>query len=419
MKIDSEHDWLIAEEELKKSVMGLAGMYDVLQEGRVGFSFRDKDIEISSELFENSEHELITDILKAFSMAEKSIRCDVSHEKKIMLHMAAFGGVYSNGQNSSNANPVFVAERIAAQQAIDEARLIADRQSVADKTNIFNASKWRAVQLVRVSNMLSDESEPTEALRTNKQSEQVHVRSIVHKGLEVGSIEYLDDGEQVTLIRSDVNQEHQNKGIGFSAYKALIAEKMREGKKVCSDAILYPQAIRIYEKLEKAGFGIKSNETRMMVGYRRTTLSREDISSQRNSFPTIYVQGAGITEPGYRLKGEPVFEVISCPSAFLKHKEYEIAEIDKHSGKEVVYRVSKDRIAREMKSSLNGFDSDAINLIKSKVDMAINSLISPENDALSKAISQKDICAWESEVVLKGELQIVLEKVNASEMTLK
>jgi predicted GNAT family acetyltransferase len=143
----------------------------------------------------------------------------------------------------------------------------------------------------------------------NKQGETVFHRAIEQHGIEIGAIDYIETADKVTILRTDVDTEFQNKGIGFNAYQRFIDEKLLMGKQVCSDSIISLQAQRIYEKLSIEGYIITKASVRMLSSGKITTISALEFSSQRRTIPIVYVDGAGVSEAGYRFFGSPVYTI--------------------------------------------------------------------------------------------------------------
>jgi hypothetical protein len=158
---------------------------------------------------------------------------------------------------------------------------------------------------------LAQETMPmnTDHSHVNKQGETVFHRAIEQNGIKIGAIDYIETADKVTILRSDVDTEFQNKGFGFNAYLRFIDEKLSMAKQVCSDSIVSLQAQRIYEKLSAAGYVITKSSVRMLSSGKITTINALDFSSQRGTIPTVYIDGAGVSEAGYRFYGSPVFTI--------------------------------------------------------------------------------------------------------------
>ncbi len=142
---------------------------------------------------------------------------------------------------------------------------------------------------------------------TNQYGDDVFNISITKEGKKAGDIQYMDDGKAITILRSDV--EDAGKGTGTAAYEQLIDRALSEGKTVKSDAIVSPSAAKVYEKLKAKGYKVEKAEGLSNVRAGETTVSRASRMAQRESAPTITVEGGVRTNAPFRVKGDPVYTI--------------------------------------------------------------------------------------------------------------
>jgi hypothetical protein len=153
----------------------------------------------------------------------------------------------------------------------------------------------------------------------NKWGEDVYTRDIKTSEGKVGGIDYIQEDGSITILRSDVDKEHQNKGIGLNAYKEFIDEQLAKGIEIKSDNNVSPQAQRLYEKLKNEGYEVVENEsTRLVYPGSKSTLSREESKKQYEARPLVNIDGVRTAESGWRLKGDPVYTIKPKGSAAKK-----------------------------------------------------------------------------------------------------
>ena len=83
------------------------------------------------------------------------------------------------------------------------------------------------------------------------------VSHIFHNGEKVGAIKHISKDNMVQIIRSDVEKEHQHKGIGTQAYHNFIKHHLKQGKAVGSDSTLTRNSANVWEKLKKMGHQVE------------------------------------------------------------------------------------------------------------------------------------------------------------------
>jgi len=149
-------------------------------------------------------------------------------------------------------------------------------------------------------------------------------------GKPVGEITYEESNNVIQIKRSDVSIA--GKGIGTNAYAQFIAQKINEGKVVTSDNIVSTPAQRVYEKLNELGFTLKKADDTRLLPNKITTLSREDLKSQRQSFGTVYDKESGVRSvaPGV-YDGPPVY-TIGLPERYSKSGNTIEAAINPETG---------------------------------------------------------------------------------------
>ena len=149
-------------------------------------------------------------------------------------------------------------------------------------------------------------------------------------GKNVGEIKYTESNGVVQIKRSDV--EIAGKGIGTNAYAQFISQKIDEGKIVTSDAIVSTPAQRVYEKLKDLGFTLKKADDTRLLPNKITTLSREDLKSQRQSFGTVYDKESGVRSVGAGVYDGPPVYTIGLPERYSKSGSTIEAAINPETG---------------------------------------------------------------------------------------
>lgn len=297
--------------KLKEMIGGLENIYS--HSNKDEFVFIDRTVEISSVHINKLNEVQIIGLLKSIALPQRDIKIKSIHEHNVSINIARFDvdEYYSptDIKELGDNNPI--AQKIKASEYLKKVVTIANKLNRKEESNTFTSSKWRNVHLKESIDILRVElvEENNDATYVNKQHETVYQREIFVEGKAIGAIEYLEDGNSVTILRSDVEEEHQGKGIGYNAYVKLIEDKIALGKTVGSDSILSAQAQSIYKRLGEAGYRMESQYTRLMTRGKITSLSTEDTSSQRRDFPTVNIDGVGVSATGYRFKGESVFKI--------------------------------------------------------------------------------------------------------------
>lgn len=110
---------------------------------------------------------------------------------------------------------------------------------------------------------------------------------VVKSGEDQGFIETKVKGGTVSIVHSELPKSLRGKGLGVSAYRYLIDEALNSGKKFVSDNSVSSDAIRIYESLEKRGYGVNKEELeriREPSGYAPTVQYGVKDSSSKPAF---------------------------------------------------------------------------------------------------------------------------------------
>ena len=92
------------------------------------------------------------------------------------------------------------------------------------------------------------------------------VSHIFHNGEKVGAIKHQDKDGMTQILRSDVEKEHQNKGIGTQAYHQFIEHHLKQGKSVGSDSTLTRHSSNVWEKLKEKGHKVERSPNAYGVG---------------------------------------------------------------------------------------------------------------------------------------------------------
>jgi hypothetical protein len=134
---------------------------------------------------------------------------------------------------------------------------------------------------------------------------------IIYDGNSAGAIEYVKDGDNIQIIRSDVSPT--GSGIGTEAYKQFIDSKHSDGLNVGSDAIVSDKAMGMYEKLGREGYNVTESPSSRGIYTQgsggKTSISRDEMKAQRNAAPTEYFDGAIQQAAGHRFTGNPVYSI--------------------------------------------------------------------------------------------------------------
>jgi len=232
------------ESELQSSSPDLISFYEEFQEGKVGFEFKDSHIEIDADFAENTDPDFLRLLLKTLRSNENNLSINAETHTKPILH------TWATGIEGSKLGNEIGAEQDKAQYLLDRVKMLLSQEKLNHAEGNTKTSQIKTQYLKAIMDSFNATKEfNTDKVEINKQGETVYVRDIMHDGEVAGSIKYLETDSEVTILRSDVIPSLQQKGLGTSAYKALIDEKIGQGKLVKSDNIVSKIAQRIYSQL--------------------------------------------------------------------------------------------------------------------------------------------------------------------------
>ena len=127
------------------------------------------------------------------------------------------------------------------------------------------------------------------------------IAHIFYNNKKVGQIEHQDKNNMIQILRSDVNKEHQKKGIGTKAYHQFIDHHLDKGKSVGSDSILTEAGQGVWENLKKKYDVKKADHVEMIYPGNLTTTTREWRSKNRPR--------TKIFDGNYASGHEPVYQI--------------------------------------------------------------------------------------------------------------
>ena len=145
--------------------------------------------------------------------------------------------------------------------------------------------------------------------KVNQYGDSVQLTEIQKDGENIGAIEYLEDKDSITILRSDVVDSEVKKGYGTEAYTQLINKALKEGKTVKSDATVSDSAQGVYSKLKSSGYDVQKNPIEYNTRSGITTTDRLERIKQRESAPSKRDAQGNITSAPYRVKGDPVYTI--------------------------------------------------------------------------------------------------------------
>jgi hypothetical protein len=379
----------------KDKVIGLKSTYVNNEDHKTMFEFNDKLIGISSSLTAILDESKIVNLLKTLTLPSNDYKVNSTHELSVTLNSPNFDvqEYYSPEKRKEMGDDHPIVEKLNAIDFVKSAAEILSKFNNKEASESFESAKWKNQELKKMMDSLRVnliEADPDKSF-INKQKETVFQREILLDGNNIGAIEYLEDNDSVTILRSDVEEEHQGKGIGFKAYSKLVDDKIALGKSIGSDSIVSLQAQAIYRKLQDAGHKTKSPFTRLMLRGKITSLFREDSIAQRKAFPSVIIDGVGVTDSGYRFKGPSIFK-ISPESSLNPPPVINIREENLLLGlctNTYVYPsyVQSERVSQ----SVSFFSTDVFNEIESLLNKARDVLIHPENSEIRDSLVMDNV----------------------------
>lgn len=395
-------------ENLKVQVTGLKSIHNDHQEGKIEFEFNDKRIEISSWYVSQTEQVQIASLLKALALPQRDLKLKSTNELRVCINIPKLDveKYYSPSDIKEMGDDNPIVQKLKAKEHLKNVMLIGSKLTTKkEESNTFTSSRWRnkylkeAIESLRVE--LAEENE--DVTYVNKQNETVYQRDILFEGKSIGAIEYLEDDSSVTILRSDVEDDYQGQGIGYQAYVKLIEDKIALGKSVGSDSILSAQAQSIYKRLGEAGYKMESVYTRLMTRGKITSLSIEDTSEQRNAFPTVHIDGVGVSDTGYRFKGQSIFTI--KPSISLNPSP--VINITEGS---ILSSAFSSFIQRDdIKDALNGLAEGDYDEIESLFLDARNILTHEDNKEIRDSLTMDNVSIHDIQIVSYDELSKSVE----------
>lgn len=396
---------------IKEKVNGLKSTYTRTQKGM--FEFNDKIIGISNNFLSQLGEAKTIDLLNTLSLPSNDYKVKSTHEVAVTFNAPNFQiqEYYSPEKRKEMGDDNPIVQKLKAIDYVRDASEIISKFNNKEVTDSFPSSKWRNQELQKIMDSLRIKVIPADQDKsyTNKQGETVYQREIHFEGKDIGAIEYLEDNNSVTILRSDVEVDHQGKGIGFSAYSKLIEDKVALGKSVGSDSILSPQAQRIYQKLQDAGYTTKSPFTRQMLRGKITSVFREDMIAQRKAFPSIVIDGVGVSDSGYRFKGPSIFKI--NPSLSLNPPPVvNITEENLVLGLCTDTFVYPSYVQSETVSQSRSFLSPGdFDQIQSLLEQARAILLHPENSEIRDSLIMENVVIKDIKAISYDELRKSIE----------
>tara|TARA_B100001245_G_scaffold236653_1_gene229249 strand:- start:9243 stop:10526 length:1284 start_codon:yes stop_codon:yes gene_type:complete len=399
-------------EELKDATPSFVEMYEDFQEGMVGFDFGKRTIEISSDFAENADPELLRLFLKTFAKpatpSDFSLPSKMSTQAMVHTHITGVDG-------SKSASHKVREEENKAQSMLNKLHMHLKETPIVEGEGKIPVNKLQALYLRAVMDELSkgfDNTNPVnnDPVEINKQGERVYSRKIEHEGKQVGFINYTESDSAVNILRSNVDGEMRNKGVGTKSYTDLIDEKIGQGKVINSDNIVSFQGRKLYKSLENKGYVIEENLTRKNHRDALTTLLPDNIREQQRSFPTVLSEGVRYTEPGYRLKGSPVFVIKESPNVEAKHKSATISLKDKDGGPEMTFKVEPNKISMSQRQDVS-LESVSPKLAK-QVENLLSSLemmlTHDESDIVRQRLYKEIAAVWDKHSIERSDLELAI-----------
>lgn len=223
--------------KLQEQIPDYKSIHEDFTRGRIGFLVGNKIIEMNHAFAESVDHEMLIDIVKAFSRSSASIRAkhDSVISVKINNQLPKISDPRHHFLPTDKGDDRFtkmLEERRIATSNIDKANDYLKEMTKKTEKKFLEISSWRAEVLLNVAKeyFATNDVENKDPFSINVQNETVYSRDILLGGQKIGQIEYLEDSKKVTILRSDIEKEYQNQGLGFKAYMSFINEKLAIGK---------------------------------------------------------------------------------------------------------------------------------------------------------------------------------------------
>jgi len=349
------------DDELRSDLEGFLQSYKDEQNDRHVFEFKSHDIELSSHYIESCDEDFLVQLLKVMSRPAKP-DIEMSSEKEVVVQVPMMG----DGAQSPLPESVIEANRYI-QAAHMQARAIMDLspstagEPVALSTIQAKYLKTMMDKLTQTKLIIPSPEVPVEV---NKQGESVYVRPIEFEGREVGTLQYLESDDEVVILRSDVNEADQGKGLGTRAYRLLIEEKLSQGKRVGSDSIVSQSAQGVYKKLQSLGYDVRESASRVKHRMDKTSLTSAQLMSQRASHPIRHIDGVNVSESGYRMKGESVYTVKASPKMTIPEVTMVLVDKSKSSQREFFIRPNAIESKMFVSDQLKDFSKEGVEKVQ-------------------------------------------------------
>ena len=127
---------------------------------------------------------------------------------------------------------------------------------------------------------------------------------VKHGDSDIGHIDYIVSDGRVRITQSFVAGDVRGKGLGTRAYEAFIRSHLEQGRVVESDSSVSDAAMRVYQKLEAAGYTVERSP-QAREEYRRTTTIPKQATPQETASVT--------NDSTARQEFEPVATVTAAP----------------------------------------------------------------------------------------------------------
>ncbi len=391
------------ESELRDTIPTFRSIYEEFQEGKVGFEFDNHKIEISSTYVEKAEPEFIRLLLKTLQQPESEFTLPTHETVKAVAHTWVTGI-----HGSLNDNPDVKKEQNYAQRSLDKLHMTLDQNPISEGSTAFRLSKLKAKYIKSIMDSFGvEQKENNDPFETNKQGETVYVKNIFHENQKVGALRYIENDSTATILRSDIKPEYQGQGIGKKAYMDFIDEKLSQGKMIHSDCIVSRSAQNVYRALESKGYEVNRQPCRTNHREDLNTLLPDAIRAQQNTFPTKFHEGVRSVEPGFRLKGEPVFKVVKSPNVSLHLDPIQISIYETNKQHETTFNISPNKVnvheqlgsnLKEVSPSLYDKSEEIFSFIK-------RSLPHPASQDIHHRLSTENIAIWRINSIERSELE--------------
>jgi predicted GNAT family acetyltransferase len=399
-------------EHIQKYLPNFNEFYENPSEGIVGFDFNDYSIELSTSYAERADPEFLKMLLKTLGKSDDDFTLPATEDVRAIAHTWVLG-YYERRYNEGLSSNDIHKEQQLAQKALDRIHMLNHCNTKTKTTEITSITKLKLQYLLAIMNSFDTKNtSKTDDHEFNKQNEKVFTRNISHEGKPIGAIKYIETDSDVTILRSDIDTEYQGRGLATEAYKALIDDKIANGKVVHSDNIVSLSAQKVYSRLESEGYEVRKQPSRINHRQALMSLTPDNIRKQRDDFPVVYKDGVGMTESGYRLKGAPIYSVVKSPNVALNISPIRIGLVDNKTFHEKVFEITPHSIKLSEKTDmgLSEFDAELSKKINNLFEEAKNALSSPENQDIKERLSADNVTIWKNIIIERSEIEQALNR---------